>query len=175
MIKEAIEDYRYGISKIIIVSTEDKKWIKILDGDNDFLGPFILGKYIPLVLDFGTTVYATTGNALTLIGESDFDMYVMVQGKTGPPIPMPATNPSPSNGATEVSTSVVLSWDTVYESVNYRVYFGTSSGSLDMVSEQTAKTYAPVLSSNTTYYWRIDEYLDGNTAIGETWTFTTGE
>jgi len=94
-------------------------------------------------------------------------------------IPMP-TNPSPIDDATEVPLNQKLSW-VVNDSgtVTYDVYFGTDMNS-PLVSEgQGETTYAPTLSPNTTYYWRVtalNQYNEYSVfAAGALWKFTTGE
>ena len=172
VLKEAISDYRYGITKIVVTTTVNNKWIKLKDGDDDLIGPFSLGKDNPLYLEFDTAVYCTIGNALVLQSENDFEFYVLIHGKTGPPIPSKSFNPSPADGATDVSTDAELSWESECESVNYRVFFGTDSNP-PLVSTQSEMSYSPSLSADTTYYWRINEFLNGNTVVGDTWTFST--
>ena len=172
VLKEAKDDYRYGITKLTITTTEDEKTVSIKDGSDDFIGPLKLGKYNPIYLDCGTTVYGTVGNPLILKTEEEFELYVLVQGKTGPPIPSKPFNPTPSDGAVEVSTDTDLSWESQFKSVNYNVYFGTDSDP-ELVSTQIENSYSPTLSSETTYYWRVEEYLNGNKVMGDLWTFTT--
>jgi len=174
VIKDAVPDYRYGISQITITTTKDKKWIKFKNGNDDFIGPLELGKYNPITLDFKTTVYCDTGNSLSIQTEDEFELYVLIHGKTCFPIPSTPLNPFPANNATGVSTSAELSWESEFQSMNYNVYFGTDMN-MELVSTQVENSYIPSLESSTKYYWRIDEFLDGNKAKGELWTFTTGE
>jgi len=173
-LKSAIPDYRYGIKTLDITPNEGNKWFKIMDGENVLVGPVGMPQNVTYHLDLKSPVYGTAGNALILKTESAYWIHLIVQGTTGPPIPSKPTNPSPANEETGVLTSATLTWESVYESVNYKVYFGTSESGMTMVSDQSELEYDPSLSVNTTYYWRIDEYLDGNTATGDVWTFTTG-
>jgi len=98
-----------------------------------------------------------------------------------------ATNPSPADGATDVSPSVVLSWTGAAAAAEHDVYFGTS---FDDVNDATASE-PPVdpykgrqtdtsydvsgLVLGTTYYWRIDEVNDPNVWKGKVWSFTVAE
>ena len=87
-------------------------------------------------------------------------------------------NPNPSNGATDVSIYITLSWtggDPDGDTVFYDVYFGESSPPPKVVSNQSATTYDPgKLNLGTKYYWQIvawDEYE--YSTIGPVWNFTT--
>ena len=83
------------------------------------------------------------------------------------------SNPSPSNGATGVSTSLTLSW-TGSNASSYDVYFGTSP-SPSYVTTTTGTTYsASGLNNNTTYYWKIvARNACGDLTPGPVWSFTT--
>jgi hypothetical protein len=84
-----------------------------------------------------------------------------------------ASNPSPSDGATEVSPIAELSWTAGYGAISHDVYFGTSDPP-PFIQNQTDTTFNSFMSYETTYYWRIDEV---DVACGITncqvWTFTT--
>jgi hypothetical protein len=88
---------------------------------------------------------------------------------------MPGTPsiPTPSNGATGVSTSPTLSWSSSNVS-SYDVYFGTSS-STSYVTTTTSSSYSTSgLNNNTTYYWKIDAKNScGDLTPGPVWSFTT--
>ena len=87
--------------------------------------------------------------------------------------PAQATNPSPANTATDVSTTSDLSWTAGSGATSHDVYFGTSSpGSYQ--GNQTAATFdTGSMANDTTYYWRIDEVNAGGTTAGNVWSFTT--
>jgi len=88
-------------------------------------------------------------------------------------VPSQATNPSPADSATSVSTTADLSWTAGSGTTSHDVYFGTSSpGSFQ--GNQTETTFdAGAMANNTTYYWRIDEINAGGTTTGTVWNFTT--
>jgi len=73
--------------------------------------------------------------------------------------PVCATNLSPADEATGVSTSSSLSWTSGGGNPDsYDVYFGTDAQNLVLVADNTTQTtYSPgsPLSLNTTYYWQI--------------------
>jgi len=95
--------------------------------------------------------------------------------------PNTPNTPNPLDGATNVGTNAILSWeggdpngDTVY----YDVYFGTTNPPPKIINDQTSTTYDPPgeLEVLTTYYWQIiaeDEH--GDQAPGPIWSFTTRE
>ncbi len=75
-------------------------------------------------------------------------------------------------------STTILEWDASdvdNDDLTYDVYFGTDSNSLPKESEnQVSKTYEVILSSSTTYYWKIDVIdVHGGRTIGQTWTFKT--
>ncbi len=94
---------------------------------------------------------------------------------------------NPSNGAVDVTQTVVLSWSPSDHAASHQVYFGpdkvalrdadTSSpeykGDMDLGSQ----SYDPgKLEWDTTYYWRVDEVNNANADspwIGPVWSFTT--
>ncbi|MBW7992717.1 MAG: LamG domain-containing protein [Planctomycetes bacterium] len=94
---------------------------------------------------------------------------------------------NPSNGAVDVTQTVVLSWSPSDHAASHQVYFGTDKvalrnadtgfpeykGDRDLGSE----SYEPgKLEWDTTYYWRIDEVNNTNADspwIGPIWSFTT--
>ncbi|MHC4740104.1 MAG: right-handed parallel beta-helix repeat-containing protein, partial [Planctomycetota bacterium] len=91
----------------------------------------------------------------------------------GAAMPGQATNPSPADSATGVSTTADLSWTDGSGATSHDVYFGTSSpGSFQ--GNQTANTFDPgAMANDTTYYWRIDEVNANGTTTGAVWSFTT--
>jgi hypothetical protein len=92
--------------------------------------------------------------------------------------PAAAWNPSPANGVPYVLPDQDLSWNAGMNSLFHTVYFGES---FDEVNDATIEgfmiadaTYAPpVLKTNTTYYWRVDEFAPAGTTTGDVWSFTT--
>ncbi|MHC4738900.1 MAG: right-handed parallel beta-helix repeat-containing protein, partial [Planctomycetota bacterium] len=90
-----------------------------------------------------------------------------------PQPPGQASNPSPADSATSVSTSADLSWTAGSGATSRDVYFGTSSPGT-FQGNQTATTYDPgTMANDTTYYWRIDEINAVGTTSGSVWSFTT--
>ncbi|MCK4995765.1 MAG: hypothetical protein KAR55_02655, partial [Thermoplasmatales archaeon] len=94
--------------------------------------------------------------------------------------PDPPSNPSPSNGASNVGVDVDLSWtcnDPDGDDLFYDVYFGTTSNPPLVATNLPQTTYDPgTIDFETTYYWKIvaeDEW--GATTSGSIWSFTTGD
>ncbi|MHC4737994.1 MAG: LamG-like jellyroll fold domain-containing protein, partial [Planctomycetota bacterium] len=87
--------------------------------------------------------------------------------------PGQASNPSPGNGATDVSINADLSWSAGSGATSHDVYFGTSSPGT-FQGNQTATTFdTGTMANDTTYYWRIDEINAAGTTTGSVWSFTT--
>jgi Concanavalin A-like lectin/glucanases superfamily len=99
---------------------------------------------------------------------------------------MGASNPRPSDGATDVATNVVLSWATGPNTVSHNIYLGTAFSDVNAANTASPQymgnqsvevnNFDPpgCLNNGVTYYWRIDEVgNDGNTVKGGVWSFTT--
>jgi len=102
------------------------------------------------------------------------DTFALSHG--APPLPGQATNPSPADGATNVSVDADLSWTAGDYADSHDVYFGTNPtpGAGEFIRNQTETTYNPgTMAINTTYYWRIDEKNETGTTTGDVWSFTT--
>ena len=99
------------------------------------------------------------------------------------------SGPNPADGAVDLKSSVVLSWDAGAVATSHEVYFG-----MDVEAVKNATTTSPEykgpkalgeesydtgkLKLNTTYYWRIDEVNGVNPDspwAGNVWNFTTGD
>jgi hypothetical protein len=90
--------------------------------------------------------------------------------------PGAASNPSPANSATDVSTSTNLSWTAGANAESHDVYFGTDStpDAGEFQGNQAGTNFDPgTLSISTNYYWRIDEVNQAGTTTGTVWSFTT--
>ncbi len=100
---------------------------------------------------------------------------VTEQSNHPPAVP---SNPNPPDGATNVSTTVTLSWtcsDPDGDSLTYDVYFGTSEVPPKVASNITTPYYNPgQLQEGKIYCWRVvawDEH--GASASSPFWQFTT--
>jgi len=96
--------------------------------------------------------------------------------------PYPAADPKPAHFASSVSVGTPLSWCSVSTNYQHEIYFGTSSNAVFNATPGSAEyrgrfgftNFAlPVLLTNTTYYWRVDEVSGTNVRTGSLWKFTT--
>jgi hypothetical protein len=118
-----------------------------------------------------------------LDGDNDIDLQdlAILLGNwletTEQPLPLPgqAGNPSPSDDATSIEATAVLSWTAGTGAASHDVYFGTSNPPAFM-GNQTATTYDPagLMPYLTKHYWRIDSVNSSGKTPGIVWSFTTG-
>ena len=82
---------------------------------------------------------------------------------------------SPANGAVNQQLDVYLSWAKPPMARRYDVYFGSTAGTIALVSEdQTARAYVPTgLALDSTYYFRIDSVNEFGTTTGDVCSFST--
>jgi fibronectin type 3 domain-containing protein len=88
--------------------------------------------------------------------------------------PETPSNPSPSDGATGISTTLTMSWSSCTNTDSYDIYFGTSSNP-PYVSNTTSTSYSlSGLTLGETYHWKIIAKSNcGSSAAGSVWSFTT--
>jgi hypothetical protein len=92
--------------------------------------------------------------------------------------PYSPSNPSPSDGATNIDIIIELSWtggDPDADDVTYDIYFGTTSPPIKVVANQSTSSYNPgTLEYLTTYYWKIVSWdSHGLSTSGDIWNFIT--
>jgi hypothetical protein len=117
------------------------------------------------------------GAAQTAFG---YDFFRIDRTVTPPPPPTGApgvpSNPSPTNGAPNVSLAASLSWAPSANATSYDVAFGPSNPPPLVSSNQTAASYQPApLAASTQYYWQVTAKGAGGTTAGPVWTFNTGQ
>ena len=97
-------------------------------------------------------------------------------------VPSKATTPSPTNANTAVTLDqATVTWVDGGGADTFNVYYGTTSGSLSLVSSAQAGTSFTVTGITdgspynyiVTRYWRIDSTNDAGTTTGTEWSFTT--
>ena len=94
-------------------------------------------------------------------------------GTVGPPAA--PSSPTPSAGATGVSTQPALGWSAGAAGTTFNVAFGTSNPPPAAVTGLTSPSYSPgTLSANTTYFWKVTAVSSGGSTAGPVWSFTTG-
>jgi len=100
-----------------------------------------------------------------------------------------ASDPSPADGAVDVSRDSILTWTPGESAIAHDVYFGTDLDDVNLASRadpravlvsegQDPNTYDPTvpLELGQTYYWRVDEVNappDSTVFQGYVWAFTT--
>jgi len=87
-----------------------------------------------------------------------------------------AANPTPANGATNVTRSIDLQWSAGVGAISHNVYFGIDPTPDwdDYRGNQAGTTFdIGILNALTTYYWRIDEVSGSGTTTGVVWSFGT--
>jgi len=91
--------------------------------------------------------------------------------------PKTAYDPSVSDGAKFVTTDVELSWTAGFGAQLHTVYFGDDGDTVSNATDGAAQSdtiYTPgPLETDTTYYWRVDEFAAPLTHTGDVWSFTT--
>ena len=82
---------------------------------------------------------------------------------------------APSDGAVNQQLDVYLSWAKPSMARRYDVYFGSTAGTIALVSDdQTARAYVPTgLELDSTYYFRIDAVNEFGTTTGDVCSFST--
>jgi len=87
------------------------------------------------------------------------------------------SSPSPAHGASDVSTTVTLTWSTDPAAERFDVYLGIDAtpDAGELVEEVRASRWtAGGLESGTTYFWRVAPVNECDEAVlGPTWHFTT--
>ncbi len=131
-------------------------------------------------------VYFSAEDGVTPVASSELDARnnlspwpsdhraVWSQFQLTPPIPgAGATRPFPSSGATRVATNLYLSWLPGSNATAHVVRFGLTHPG-DLVATQAVASFDPgPLSTNATYFWRVDELTPSGVVTGAVWTFTT--
>jgi len=92
--------------------------------------------------------------------------------------PAVAWNPSPTDGVRYVLPDQDLSWNAGMNALFHTVYVGED---FNEVKDATTggmmladPTYDPgAFNTDTTYYWRVDEFAGTGTITGDVWSFTT--
>lgn len=168
IIKEAEPEKRHWIESLTITYLSGgTEWIRFLNGANPLIGPIVTASGVPWSKNFHQTICTDVNVDLIVKTKSAVGVHILIEGYTDA-YPNFAYNPVPSNGATGVSTSQVLSWSVAPYVDSNDVYFNDT-----YVGNQVETTYEPELVSGTGYTWRIDVVVDGSVITGNTWTFTT--
>ena len=90
-----------------------------------------------------------------------------------PPLPGPASQPSPAHGARDVSLGADLIWTAGIQALSHDVYFDTNNPPVFQGNQTDTRFDPGSLMVDTTYYWRINEVNGAGTTPGPIWSFTT--
>ena len=86
-----------------------------------------------------------------------------------------AVNPSPADGATDVSVKVDLSWVEAAFATSRELWLGKTGAMEKVEPAPEGTTYTVALEFGQTYQWRVDQIGPSGTVTGHTWSFTTEE
>lgn len=119
----------------------------------------------------GVNIDATSFNSTFLVSNSGKTLELVVDNTV-------ARNPSPANGALNISAPSSLAWSppTDYTASGYKIYFGTDPEVRDNpMSTVSTNTWNPPgkLAWSTTCYWVVDSMDGATTHSGTAWNFTT--
>jgi arabinoxylan arabinofuranohydrolase len=93
-----------------------------------------------------------------------------------------ASDPAPADSATGISKNITLAWTPGDNATSHAIYLGTDCNAVAIATplspeyQGTVKTpgFMPkALSSNTTYYWSVDEIAYSSISPGSVWSFST--
>jgi predicted outer membrane repeat protein len=107
---------------------------------------------------------------------SDIEVTNCIFWQEALPPPGQASDPSPADGATEVSITSDLNWIGDMYSTSQDVYFGINPTPdiNEFKGNQTSTLFDPGgMTYSTTYYWRIDALNAWGKNVGPVWSFTT--
>ncbi|NIP25692.1 MAG: hypothetical protein GWN67_15345 [Phycisphaerae bacterium] len=155
----------------------------VLDGDFEPDGDVDFDDYSWFALQWPGGGGAESAGEADLDGDNDIDLQDLAilfgnwldTVEQPPPLPGEAGNPNPSDGATSIEVTALLSWTAGTGAASHDVYFGTSNPPA-FRGNQTSTTYDPPGSMPylTKHYWRIDSVNSTGKTPGIVWSFTTG-
>ena len=123
----------------------------------------VAGSYLPngSLVRLHILCYTINGNQNVIV-----DNISMTQPPT-------CVTPTPVDGAINLDGYIVLSWTPSATATAYDVYFGTNPNP-PLVSTQGGTSYDPgLLTSNTTYYWKVNPANANGLSSCPVWSFTT--
>lgn len=130
--------------------------------------------YDPSTLQYDTTYYWRI-DSKNYMGTTTGDVWQFTTESAPAGVPLPATNPTPADEASNQPIDTDVSWSDGGGATSYNIYFGTSTIPTNLLRNQTTTSFDPsTLLENTTYYWRIDSINANGIIAGEVWHFTTG-
>lgn len=120
-----------------------------------------------------TVIYPNSFTFSRVFTKDASDYFLLLSASPSAP-----TLASPSNGATGVSTSAALSWNSSSGATSYRLQVSTNSSFTSLVYDQSGITstsrQVSGLANSTLYYWRVNATNAGGTSDwSSVWGFTT--
>jgi len=138
------------------------------DGGNDLTSSTFLSPTIGISKGDGDYYNLSVYNGELLLTDVESDLF------SPPGSPDEPLNPTPEDGATDVSIEIELDWGDCSGASSYDVYFGTSSSPPHIATVSSSQHAPGTLELNTTYYWKIVAKNEwGYEAEGSEWQFTT--
>ncbi|MFD2245114.1 LamG-like jellyroll fold domain-containing protein [Pontibacter ruber] len=128
--------------------------------------------------DATSTKIGFNGETVVMASNTEQAVSVLVSDNTLPTVPSAPVLASPSNGATDVTTSIALSWNASAGADSYQVQVSTSSSFSSTVFDYsgitTTSTAVSDLANSTTYYWRARATNSaGSSSWSTVWSITT--
>ncbi|RYD92908.1 MAG: hypothetical protein EOP54_20045, partial [Sphingobacteriales bacterium] len=115
--------------------------------------------------------FNTASNYIIFKATSDYGAEMVIDDVLVAPAPAApgcVTNISPANGATNVSTSLTISWNAAATASSYDVYFGTNNppALIGNISAPATSTGITGVNYGTTYFWYVVPKNVGGSATG---------
>ena len=108
----------------------------------------------------------------TALNVAKFDNLMVGSGSQTQP-PVTPSSPTPSNGATAISTAASLTWSAI-GATSYDISFGTTNPPPTVATAVSTASYRPSsMKAATTYYWRILARNSAGTSTGPVWSLVT--
>ncbi len=162
----------------VAVTYDGGKLVMFIDGrqdaDNHVSGPIPVNN-TPVCIGENPTAKGRSWNGL--IDEVRIYNYTLSTDEVASLYEVAATAPQPADGgAIGSAVEIKPAWKPAAGAKTHRLFFGDSTDNLSLLAEvdSPGKTALPKLKQDTTYYWRVDEVMDGAAVItGRVWSFTT--
>jgi len=87
--------------------------------------------------------------------------------------PKPAGEPSPTQGASNISTTFNLAWKQGVGAKSHNIYLGTTNSPAFIANVEETTFTVSNLNHNKRYYWRVDEVNENGATEGTVWNFMT--
>ena len=106
-------------------------------------------------------------------GNNSSDIWNFTTG-SGCPVPTMPQTPSPTNGSTNTSTIILLSWNASANTSLYDIYLGTSATPPYYGNTSNSSYQVSLSNYSTKYYWKVVANSSCGNNSSDIWNFTTG-